>query len=78
MMVSQFDRLLVIRRDGSCQVIDAPEKEFVGKGCSTARSPATNLRRSSSPDHQEDVQVHVHQTTQITSFQLKKLYPTSS
>ena len=29
---SQFDRLLVIRRDGTYQVIDAPEKEFVGKG----------------------------------------------
>jgi topoisomerase-4 subunit A len=30
--VSTFDRVLVIRKDGSYQVIDAPEKEFVGKG----------------------------------------------
>lgn len=30
--VNAFDRVLIIRRDGTYQVIDAPEKEFVGKG----------------------------------------------
>jgi topoisomerase-4 subunit A len=30
--VNAFDRVLIIRKDGTYQVIDAPEKEFVGKG----------------------------------------------
>ena len=30
--VSQFDRILVIRKDGSYSVTDAPDKLFVGKG----------------------------------------------
>ena len=30
--VSQYDRVLAIRKDGSYSVIDAPDKLFVGKG----------------------------------------------
>ena len=30
--VSQYDRVLVIRRDGTYYVIDVPEKLFIGKG----------------------------------------------
>ncbi|NCC88796.1 MAG: DNA topoisomerase IV subunit A [Spirochaetia bacterium] len=76
--VSPFDRLLVIRKDGTYQVIDAPEKEFVGKGllhCGLAdKSELSNL--TFSVIYQEKTYKYLFlKRCQIVSYQLKKVYP---
>ena len=76
--VSQFDRLLVIRRDGSYQVIDAPEKEFVGKGmlyCTIADRDELAKIVFTLIYQEKTYKYTFIKRTQITSFQLKKLYP---
>ena len=76
--VSQFDRLLVIRRDGSYQVIDAPEKEFVGKGmlhCMIADRDELSKIVFTLIYQEKTYKYTFIKRTRITSFQLKKLYP---
>lgn len=76
--VSTFDRVLIIRKDGTYQVIDAPEKEFVGKGllfCDYAdKSQLANLVFS--VIYQEKTYKYLFlKRCQIVSYQLKKVYP---
>ncbi|HPE92402.1 MAG: DNA topoisomerase IV subunit A [Sphaerochaeta sp.] len=76
--VSTFDRVLIIRKDGTYQVIDAPEKEFVGKGllyCGYAdKSELAKLVFS--VIYQEKTYKYLFlKRCQIVSYQLKKVYP---
>ena len=75
---STFDRLLVIRKDGTYQVVDAPEKEFVGKGmlyCGYAdKSELSNIVFT--VIYQEKTYKYLFlKRCQILSYQLKKPYP---
>ncbi|WP_319757307.1 DNA topoisomerase IV subunit A [uncultured Sphaerochaeta sp.] len=76
--VSPFDRILVIRKDGNYQVIDAPEKEFVGKGmlyCGLADKDEL-AKIVFTVIYQEKTYKYLFiKRCQITSYQLKKLYP---
>ena len=76
--VSPFDRILVIRKDGSYQVIDAPEKEFVGKGmlyCGFADKDEL-AKVTFTIIYQEKTYKYLFiKRCQILSYQLKKLYP---
>lgn len=76
--VSPFDRVVIIRKEGTYQVIDAPEKEFVGKGmlyCGFAdKAELANI--TFSIIYQEKTYKYLFlKRCQITGFQLKKLYP---
>jgi topoisomerase-4 subunit A len=76
--VSTFDRVLIIRKDGTYQVIDAPEKEFVGKGLLILR--VRGQERACKPcvlGHLpgEDVQYLFLKRCQIIIYQMKKVYP---
>lgn len=75
---SQFDRLLVIRRDGTYQVIDAPEKEFVGKGMLYCGFADKDLLKeiTFTVIYQEKTYKYLFlKRCQILSWQLKKAYP---
>jgi topoisomerase-4 subunit A len=76
--VSPFDRILVIRKDGNYQVIDAPEKEFVGKGmlyCGLADKDEL-AKIVFTVIYQEKTYKYLFiKRCQIVSYQLKKLYP---
>ena len=76
--VSTFDRLLVIRHDGNYQVIDAPEKEFVGRGmlyCGLADRDELAKVIFTIIYQEKTYKYTFIKRAQITSFQLKKLYP---
>ncbi len=75
--VNAFDRVLIIRKDGTYQVIDAPEKEFVGKGmlyCGFAdRSELEKIVFT--VIYQETTYKYLFlKRCQILSFMLKKAY----
>ncbi len=75
---SQFDRLLVIRKDGTYQVIDAPEKEFVGKGMLYCGFADKELLKdiTFTVIYQEKTYKYLFlKRCQILSWQLKKAYP---
>ncbi|MCK9547535.1 MAG: DNA topoisomerase IV subunit A [Sphaerochaeta sp.] len=75
---SQFDRLLVIRRDGTYQIIDAPEKEFVGKGMLYCGFADKELLKeiTFTVIYQEKTYKYLFlKRCQILSWQLKKAYP---
>lgn len=69
---------MVIRKDGNYQVIDAPEKEFVGKGmqyCGLADKDEL-AKITFTVIYQEKTYKYLFiKRCQITSYQLKKLYP---
>ncbi|NCC63075.1 MAG: DNA topoisomerase IV subunit A [Spirochaetia bacterium] len=75
--VSTFDRVLLIRKDGTYQVIDAPEKEFVGKGllyCGFADKEEL-AKVTFSIIYQEKTYKYLFlKRCQVLGFQLKKLY----
>ncbi|MBI9094882.1 MAG: DNA topoisomerase IV subunit A [Sphaerochaeta sp.] len=75
--VNAFDRVLIIRKDGTYQVIDAPEKEFVGKGmlyCSFA-DKAELEKIVFTVLYQETTYKYLFlKRFQILSFMLKKAY----
>ncbi|MGE4454017.1 MAG: DNA topoisomerase IV subunit A [Sphaerochaeta sp.] len=76
--VSPFDRILIIRKDGTYQVIDAPEKEFVGKGmlyCGFADKDELQKVAFTIIYQEKTYKYLFIKRCQITSFQLKKLYP---
>ncbi|WP_320129027.1 DNA topoisomerase IV subunit A [uncultured Sphaerochaeta sp.] len=75
---SSFDRVLIIRKDGTYQVVDAPEKEFVGKGmlfCGFAdKSELANL--TFTVLYQEKTYKYLFlKRCKIASYTLKKVYP---
>ncbi|NMA22706.1 MAG: DNA topoisomerase IV subunit A, partial [Spirochaetales bacterium] len=75
---SQFDRLLVIRRDGTYQIIDAPEREFVGKGMLYCGFADRELLKdvTFTVIYQEKTYKYLFlKRCQILSWQLKKAYP---
>ncbi|MCI2127958.1 MAG: DNA topoisomerase IV subunit A [Sphaerochaeta sp.] len=75
--VSEFDRVLVIRKDGSYMVIDAPEKEFVGKGmlyCGFADKDELEKIVFTILYREKKTKFLFLKRCRITSFQLKKLY----
>lgn len=75
---SQFDRLLVIRKDGTYQVIDAPEKEFVGKGmlyCGFADKEVLKDITFTVIYQEKTYKYLFLKRCQILSWQLKKAYP---
>ncbi|AEV29658.1 type IIA topoisomerase (DNA gyrase/topo II, topoisomerase IV), A subunit [Sphaerochaeta pleomorpha str. Grapes] len=76
--VSTFDRVLVIRKDGTYQVIDAPEKEFVGKGllfCGYA-DKSELAKVTFTLLYQEKTYKYLFlKRCQISSYTLKKVYP---
>ncbi|MGH0052193.1 MAG: DNA topoisomerase IV subunit A, partial [Sphaerochaetaceae bacterium] len=77
MEVSSFDRILVIRKDGTYQVIDAPEKEFVGKSllyCGFADKEELS-KITFTVIYQEKTYKYLFiKRCQINGYQLKKLY----
>ncbi|MFA6844929.1 MAG: DNA topoisomerase IV subunit A [Sphaerochaetaceae bacterium] len=75
--VSKFDRILVIRKDGSYQVIDAPDKEFVGKGmlyCGFADKEELDNLVFTVLYQQKEYKYLFLKRCKIIQFQLKKLY----
>jgi topoisomerase-4 subunit A len=75
---SQFDRLLVIRRDGTYQVIDVPEKEFVGKGmlyCGFADKELLKDITFTVIYREQTYKYLFLKRCQILSWQLRKAYP---
>jgi topoisomerase-4 subunit A len=76
--VSEYDRILIIRKDGSYQVIDAPGKEFVGKGmlyCGYADKDKLEKIVFTVLYQEKTYKYLFLKRCTITSFQLKKLYP---
>jgi topoisomerase-4 subunit A len=76
--VSTFDRVLIIRKDGTYQVMDAPEKEFVGKGmlyCGFA-DKSELAKVTFTVLYQEKTYKYLFlKRCQIASYTLKKVYP---
>ncbi|MGE4583034.1 MAG: DNA topoisomerase IV subunit A [Sphaerochaeta sp.] len=76
--VSPFDRVLVIRKDGTYQVIDAPEKEFVGKGllyCGFADKSELSKLVFTIIYQEKTYKYLFLKRCQIMGYQLKKVYP---
>ncbi len=76
--VSDYDRLLVIRRDGTYQVIDAPEREFVGRGMLYCGLADRELLQDIvfTVIYQEKTYKYLFlKRCHITSWQLYKAYP---
>ncbi|MFA6891339.1 MAG: DNA topoisomerase IV subunit A [Sphaerochaetaceae bacterium] len=75
--VSEYDRILFIRKDGSYMVIDAPQKEFVGKGmlyCGFADKEELEKIVFTVLYREKQTKFLFLKRCKITSFQLKKLY----
>lgn len=75
--VSSFDRVLIIRKDGTYQIIDAPEKEFVGKGmlyCGFADKKTLSSIVFTVLYQEKTYKYLFLKRCQITSFTLKKVY----
>jgi topoisomerase-4 subunit A len=76
--VSTFDRVLIVRKDGTYQVIDAPEKEFVGKGllfCGFA-DKSELAKTIFTVLYQEKTYKYIFlKRCKISSYTLKKVYP---
>lgn len=75
--VNPFDRVLIIRKDGTYQVIDAPEKEFVGKGmlyCGFADKDALADLTFTVLYQEKTYKYLFLKRCQITAFMLKKAY----
>jgi topoisomerase-4 subunit A len=76
--VSPFDRVLIIRKDGTYQVIDAPEKEFVGKGllyCGFADKSELSKLVFTIIYQEKTYKYLFLKRCQIMGYQLKKVYP---
>ena len=75
--VNPFDRVLIIRKDGTYQVIDAPEKEFVGKGmlyCGFADKSELEKIVFTVLYQEKKYKYLFLKRCQILSFMLKKAY----
>lgn len=75
--VSEFDRILVVRKDGTYTVEDVPDREFVGKGmlyCAYADKAAL-AKVTFTVIYQERTYKYLFiKRFQITTWQLKKTY----